>query len=40
MFECIQNLGGCLDKFLIFELDEGISELLPSAEELFESFYS
>jgi hypothetical protein len=37
-FEYLYHLGCCLDKFVIFELDEGITELPPSLEELFEAF--
>ena len=37
-FEYLYHLGCCLDKFVIFELDERITELSPSLEELFEAF--
>jgi hypothetical protein len=39
-FEYLYHLRSCLDKLVVFELDQGISELPPSAEELFESFNS
>ena len=39
-FEYLYHLRSCLDKFVVFELDEGISKLSPSVEEFFESFNS
>jgi hypothetical protein len=39
-FEYLYHLRSCLDKFVVFELDEGISKLPPSVEKFFESFNS
>jgi hypothetical protein len=39
-FEYLYHLRGCLDKLVVFELDQGVSKLSPSVEELFESFHS